>query len=342
MTRRTAGRCLAVILVAGAVCAVFTAGAAVAAGPFDWAGDQWTRFSAWVFENQRQYHRELAASVRAVKADASIAAIWTLVVGSFVYGVLHAAGPGHGKAILSAYLLTHESRIRLGLWVALAAALLQGVTAVVLVEGARELIGWTSRDAYAASGTLESISFALIAALGVMLAWRGIRSFRRSRHAGRAVVPHDHHHHPPAEHGHDHSHDHSHGHADCHEGHVHIPTPDQLARQGWRSIAGMTLSIGIRPCSGAVMVLIVAGLMDLRVPGMLAVLAMSLGTAAAVAGLAVLAVGARNLAAALARTRYDNLALATHIVAAVGGVLIALMGILLFWGSLGPAHPLLP
>ena len=80
----------------------------------------------------------------------------------------------------------------------------------------------------------------------------------------------------------------------------------------------------------------------LRVPGMLAVLAMSLGTAAAVAGLAILAVGARNLASTLARTRYDNLATATHCVAAIGGSLIALLGILLFWGSLGPAHPLLP
>jgi ABC-type nickel/cobalt efflux system permease component RcnA len=104
----------------------------------------------------------------------------------------------------------------------------------------------------------------------------------------------------------------------------------------------MIVTIGIRPCSGAVMVLIVAGLMGLRVPGMLAVLAMSLGTAAAVAGLAVLAVGARNLASVLARTRYDNLALATHAVAAIGGTLIALLGILLLWGSLGPAHPLLP
>lgn len=336
MSRVALGRCLSVVLAVGATGIVLAPDAALAMGAFDWAGDRWTRFSAWVFESQRHYHRELTTSVRAVKADASVATMWTLIFGSFVYGVFHAAGPGHGKAILSAYLLTHESRIRLGVWIALAAALLQGVTAVVLVEGARELIGWSTRDAYAASGTLESLSFALVAALGAMLAWRGMQAFRRSRGVGRAVVIHDHYGHPPAMHGHDHDY------ASCHAGHVHVPTPDQLAQQGWRTIAGMVLSIGIRPCSGAVMVLIVAGLMGLRVPGMLAVLAMSLGTAAAVAGLAVLAVGARNLAAALARTRYNNLAMATHLFAAVGGTMIALMGILLFWASLGPAHPLLP
>ena len=170
-------------------CGVFPA---LAAGPLDWAGDQWTAFSGWVFDMQRQYHRELVALVRAVKSEGSMAAAWALIVGSFIYGVFHAAGPGHGKAILSAYLLTHESHIRRGVWIALASALVQGVTAVVLVEGARELIGWSTRDAYAASGTLESISFGLIAALGAMLAWRGTRAFLRSRKTGQAVAVHDH------------------------------------------------------------------------------------------------------------------------------------------------------
>jgi len=314
---------------------------ALAAGPLDWAGDQWTAFSGWVFDMQRQYHRELVALVRAVKSEGSMAAAWALIVGSFIYGVFHAAGPGHGKAILSAYLLTHESHIRRGVWIALASALVQGVTAVVLVEGARELIGWSTRDAYAASGTLESISFGLIAALGAMLAWRGTRAFLRSRKTGQAVAVHDHAQGRPLvpdahhdHHGHDHDHDHS--------GHVHFPTPDQVAQQDWRTIAGMILSIGIRPCSGAVMVLIVAGLMGLRIPGILAVLAMSLGTAAAVAALAILAVGARNLAAVLAQSQYENLTTATHLVAAIGGILIVLVGVLLLWGSLGPAHPLLP
>jgi nickel/cobalt exporter len=328
------------VAIAAAIASVLVlASPAVAAGPVDWVSQQWTGFSFWVMDMQRQYHRELVASVRAVKADASIAATWTLVLGSFVYGVFHAAGPGHGKAILLAYLLTHESRVARGLWIALASALVQGVTAIVLVEGARALIGWSSRDAYAASSILESVSYGLIAALGAMLAWRGILAFARSRRKGSAVAV-DHHVHAPVPH--DHAHDHGHVHDHDHSGHVHFPMPDEIPRQGWRTITAMILSIGIRPCSGAVLVLIVAGVMGLRGAGMLSVLAMSLGTAVAVAALAFLAVGARNLAAALASAQYDNLTVAANLAAAVGGTLIALMGVLLLWGSLGPAHPLLP
>lgn len=288
----------------------------------------WGRTVLFIQAQQRALHRELAEAVQTLKAQDSMAAAWSLILIAFLYGVFHAAGPGHGKAVISAYLLTHESRLRRGIVLSVASALLQGVTAVVLVQGFVVLVGWTRRDAQDAVGTLESLSFALIAALGLYLVYSALRGLLRLRKAKAGAL--DRHHH----HGHEHG-------PGC--GHAHMPDPAELGEKlTARTALSMILSIGIRPCSGGVLVLLFAVALGLTWAGIAAVFAMSIGTAITVSALASLAVGSRQLARRLAKDGEGRaIALAAQGAALAGGLLISAMGLSLFIGSLGPQHPLL-
>ena len=288
---------------------------------------------AMIVEQQRQFHRKLAASLEAIRRDGAAAAGWTLIVTSFLYGVFHAAGPGHGKAILTAYLATHRQRLLRGILMSAAAAAVQGLTAILLVFTLTKLAGMAARDTQSAVRWAEQFSFALVAALGGYLLYRAAAGLRRALGRGTQAT---------AAHGHDHGH--SHGHDGCgqdHCGHAHMPTAHQIdAAHDVRTMAGVVLSIGMRPCSGAVLVLAVANLFGIPWAGLAAVFAMSLGTAIAVAVLAFLVLSARHLVTTLLATDGPGVAIAGYIVALTGGAVILTLGALLLVNSFGPAHPL--
>ncbi len=282
----------------------------------------WDRAVAYVRVKQREIQRELADAIKVLRQERSLAAAWSLIALSFFYGVFHALGPGHGKAVISTYLLTQRSDLRKGLALSWGGSLLQGVTAIALVYGAVALIDWTQRDARNAVGTLESVSFALIALVGLGLLLRSLWSLARTwrRPVGVEESLSD----APA----------------C--GHNHGPSAEQLrTASGLRGALSVIVSIGIRPCSGAVLVLLIAQILALHVAGLAAVLAMSIGTAITVSFLAGVAVTMRRFSASLARLDGHSAMVAGHLAAMTGGLLIALMGAVLFAGSLGPSHPLL-
>ena len=293
-----------------------------------------TRALAAVIGMQRKFHRQLSSALSEIRQEGASVAAWTLIVTSFLYGLFHAAGPGHGKAVITAYLVTHRQRIPRGVALAAAAAALQGITAIVLVLGLVELAGLASRDAQGAVRWAEQLSFALVAALGFYLLWRGVAGLRGIlAHNGGSAHDHTH------DHGHDHAHDHTHDHAHC--GHAHMPTPAQTdAARDLRTAAGVVLSIGIRPCSGAVLVLAVANVFGILWAGVAAVAAMSVGTAIAVATLALIVVSARHWVSTVVTGDGTRLAMAGQTVASLGGAVILVLGLMLLIGSFGPAHPL--
>lgn len=283
------------------------------------------RALAVVIDQQRQFHRKLAASLEAIRTEGSAAAAWTLVLTSFLYGIFHAAGPGHGKAVLTAYLATHRERLLRGILLSAATAAVQGMVAILLVFGLTLLAGWAARDTQSAVRWAEQLSFALVAVLGGYLVWRAAGGLRRLLSRMRA----------PA---------HAHAHDDCghgHCGHDHFPAPGRVASaRDLKAMAAVVLSVGIRPCSGAVLVLAVANLFEIPWAGIAAVFAMSLGTALAVATLALLVLSAKQLAATLIATDTPGVAVAGQLVALAGGAVILALGATLFAGSFGPAHPL--
>src|SRR5215472_3024538 len=123
--------------------------------------------AGWVLAKQAEYYRALGAMIRAAKADGS-AAVGLLGL-SFAYGMFHAAGPGHGKAVISSYLVANEETWRRGVVLSFAAALVQALVAVVLVGVAAVLIGATAKAMGDAVRVIEIVSYLLIMVLGARL-----------------------------------------------------------------------------------------------------------------------------------------------------------------------------
>jgi nickel/cobalt exporter len=259
----------------------------------------------WILARQSEFYREISTTIRAAKSDGS--AVWTLLAISFAYGIFHAAGPGHGKTVISSYLVANQETARRGVVLSFASALMQSLAAVLIVAIGAWLLNATAKTMCGAERIIEVASYALIAAFGARLVWTKGGSFigalqaERHDHA-RAGAHHDHvhgheHHHAHDDHGHDHhGHDHDHAH-DEHCGHSHGPLPSELAGPGgWRRGFGTILAVGLRPCSGAILVLVFALAQGLFWAGIAATFVMGLGTAITVAALAVLAVSARGVA----------------------------------------------
>jgi nickel/cobalt exporter len=265
----------------------------------------------WILAKQSEFYREMSSTIRAAKSDGS--AVWTLLGISFAYGIFHAAGPGHGKAVISSYLVANEETARRGIVLSFASALLQALVAVAIVAVFAWLLSSTAKTMCSAEKAIEIASYGLIAAFGARLVWTKGGGFMRALQAKPAAamaVAHQHHdhahhhhddgHHDHGHHHHDHGHDHSHDHAHVHDehcGHSHGPTPDQLAGPGgWLRGLGTIFAVGLRPCSGAILVLVFSLAQGLFWAGIAATFVMGIGTAITVATIAVVAVSAKGLA----------------------------------------------
>jgi nickel/cobalt exporter len=304
----------------------------------------------WLLMKQSEFYREMSSTIRAAKADGS--AVWTLLAISFAYGIFHAAGPGHGKTVISSYLVANEETARRGIALSFVSALMQSLIAVLIVGIGAWLLNVTASTMCGAERVIEIASYALIAAFGTRLVWTkgsGFIEAWRSSYSGSeprlAPVPanaaalehhHDHHlhQHPSHEHAgpghHDHHHD-DHVH-DAHCGHSHGPEPAQLAGPGgWRRGLGAVFTVGIRPCSGAILVLVFALAQGLFWAGIAATFVMGLGTAITVATIAILAVSAKGLARRITASREGSGALVMRGIefAAAGLVLLFGVGLLL-------------
>jgi nickel/cobalt transporter (NicO) family protein len=259
-------------------------------------------FAGWILAEQAKFYRMLSGLIRSAKSDGSAA--YTLVGISFIYGIFHAAGPGHGKAVISSYLIANDETWRRGVILSFAAAVLQALTAIVIVGIAAVLLGATAKVMGSTVRIVETVSYALIILIGLRLLWVKGRSFL---HLLRGQS-HDH------DHGHAHAHDHYHAHDHDHHhhgeeeasawGHAHAPEPAELKGPHWlkRGLAAI-VAVGLRPCSGAIIVLVFALAQGLFWIGVVSTFVMGLGTAITVAAVATLAVSARGLAGKLAKAK---------------------------------------
>jgi nickel/cobalt exporter len=305
----------------------------------------------WLLAKQSEFYRQISSTIRAAKTDGS--AVWTLLFISFAYGIFHAAGPGHGKAVIASYLVANRETARRGIALSFASALMQSLVAILIVGISAWILNATARTMCKAEGAIEIASYALIALFGLRLVWVKGRTFIRALQAAQPVpaiagVPHDHHghghhhHHDAHDHhgdDHDHSHDHAHAHHrhdhvhDEHCGHSHGPTPGELAGPGgWRRGFAAILTVGIRPCSGAILVLVFALAQGLFWAGIAATFLMGLGTAITVAAIAVIAVSAKDVAARLSAGRDGGGALFMRGIEFGAAALVLLFGAGLLFG----------
>jgi len=235
----------------------------------------------FLLAKQSEFYRALIQAVRAAKADGN--ALWLLAGLSFGYGVFHAAGPGHGKAVISSYILADGGTLRRGILLSFASALVQALAAILFVGILALLLGATAVSMARAMTLIEIAAYDGIAAFGLYLAIVKLRSLigvlRGTGGAGGAHV------HGP----------------DCGCIDKHAPDPRLLEGQGgWRRAAVAIVSAGARPCSGAILVLTFALSQGVIWSGIAATLAMGVGTALTVSAIAALAVYGKRLAVRLA------------------------------------------
>ncbi|TVP51525.1 MAG: nickel/cobalt transporter [Halomonas sp.] len=272
---------------------------------------------------QRDLHRSLTLAITEL-SQAPTTVTWLSLLGvSFAYGVFHAAGPGHGKAVLATYLATHGGAVKRALGLSFAASLLQGVSAIALIVVLVHGLGWVTRQAMGSVVWVEQASFLLVAALGAWLCWRAIKQLRHAYKPEAVVYTH------VSEHGHSHHHhDHnSHDHSHCCGGTHHIEPQQAL---DWRTALMTVGAIGMRPCSGAVLMLGAASLLGQFEVGVAAVLVMSLGTGITVSALALASILARGWAKRrLSKQQHSHRKVqkATGWVALAGGSLIVVLGV---------------
>jgi len=289
---------------------------------------------------QQAYVRDMAKQIRALKSDNPGAAAMALASIAFLYGALHAAGPGHGKAVISSYVLANRDTARRGIALSFLAAFFQACSAILFVAILALILRTTATEMKVAEAWIERASWLFVIAIGGWLLWRQIKPIlaanrsvaththaspvQSHRHADGSLCTHDHGHHDHGlvhwshDHGHasvavappprgkphvhadgstcNHAHEPNHVHGpDC--GHAHMPAPQDLEGPwSWRRAVAIALGIGMRPCTGAILLMVFALSQGLLWAGIFATFMMSLGTAITVSLLAVMAVTSRDLA----------------------------------------------
>lgn len=287
-----------------------------------------TGIFGWVQDQQRSFYGAMTQSLDALRSDWT--AFWVLGGLSFLYGIFHAAGPGHGKVVISSYVLANETQLRRGVTLSVLSALLQSLVAVVFVLIAAGLLGMTSIAMGDAANWIGIASYGLVVLLGLWLVARKVFGWGHGHsHDDMAHKAHAHLH--DDEHsGHDHAlHDHHHDHAD----HVHIVTPEATTGS-LREQLGVVLAVGLRPCSGALVVLVFALSQGLLPAGIAAVFLMGAGTAITVAVLATLAVTAKGLARRIGGADNPVTASVVWWVELLGAFAVLAFGVLLLIASL--------
>ncbi|MHC0463583.1 nickel/cobalt transporter [Kosakonia cowanii] len=277
---------------------------------------------------QREVNIQMSTLLKAV-AENPASAGGTLLLFSFVYGVLHALGPGHGKVVITTWLATHPSKLKPAIGLTLASSLLQGLVAILLVVVVLSLLALPARQLHLSGYWLEKGSYLLVGVLGLLLCWRALKRLRQLLQAPkfRAFTPHHVHH------------------DNCGCGHQHLPTQSQLQNGGdWRARLVIVLSMGMRPCSGAIMVLLFSKVIGVFAWGVASALAMAAGTSLTISGLALLVHGFRQLAVKLSGKRAPVLwrQIGWTTLALAGGVVLVSAAVVMWMSALPPGGGLRP
>lgn len=270
---------------------------------------------------QREVNQQMGALLKTVAANPAQAG-GSLLLFSFLYGVLHALGPGHGKVVIATWLATHPSKLKSSIGLTLASSLLQGLVAIGLVVLVLGVLQLPARQLHLSSFWLEKGSYALVGVLGLLLCWRALKKLRALLRKPKFTAFRPHHTH----------------HENCGCGHQHLPDPQQLSNDDdWRARLMIILSMGMRPCSGAIMVLLFSKVIGVFYWGMASALAMAAGTSLTITSLALLVHSFRTLAARLSGNSAPVLwrQVGWLTLALAGGTFLMIAAVVM-WGSAAP------
>jgi ABC-type nickel/cobalt efflux system permease component RcnA len=269
---------------------------------------------ARVTEVQSQLNAALRVQLRLAREGASWRPAFAIVAISFLYGVFHAVGPGHGKVVVGSYFLTRRARVLHGLAMSGSAALVQSLSAIVLVSLLTVVLELGASQILAQAAALEEVSYGAITLLGLWMAW-GVLTRRTCCDHGEEA-------------GHVHGPDCQHDHHDHEHHHDHAPAALSTPRGELLRVLGTGAAVGLRPCSGAILVLLFTLANDIYPIGILATFAMGLGVAITVSAVSL---GTLGLHRSLSRWGEGQAALAGRLrqgAALAGSLVITVFGLL--------------
>ncbi len=275
------------------------------------------RLGLWLLRQQAQFYEALRHAVDAAEKNPS-AALWLAAV-AFAYGVFHAAGPGHGKAVIASYMLANERALRRGLVLSALAALLQALVAIAIVGVAAVLLGATAQKMANATHWVEIAAYVCIAGLGAWLVWRKGGDFLASWRAPRLPASSRFQCADPA---------HAPGCAHCV-----APDPSKLGADfSWRQGLATVAAAGARPCSGALLVLVFAFAQGAFSIGVWATFAMAAGTALTTGALASGAVLAKGVMTKILGAQTRRGEIASRLLEVVAACVVLFLGLSLLVG----------
>ncbi|MGR3615292.1 MAG: nickel/cobalt transporter [Paracoccaceae bacterium] len=261
-----------------------------------WSIVPWLDIQRWAASEQRTFQNAMAGALRGIQAGNPLA-VWTLCSATAAYGFFHALGPGHGKVLIGGAALASGTTLKRLSILTVLSSLAQAGTAIGLVGSLYFLVQMRSGDlAEMTEAWLAPASYAAIAAIGVVLVFRGARSWHTLAQAKRVA------------------------HGCC--SHAHGPSvKDVMTLASTRDAVALIASIAVRPCTGALFVLVIAARFDAFAVGCLAVITMGLGTAAFNLTVATSGVAARRLAG-LGAHNQESMQAVSATLHMTGGVLI--------------------
>lgn len=225
---------------------------------------------------------------------------WTLIALSFGYGVLHALGPGHGKLAVSAYLVSHRARVAHAVALSAWSACVQTLSAIALVGGAAWLTSAGLSGVLTQASSLDLVSYFALLGVGLWTMWSivtrrdccdevRVSLVPRKRFGVFAAPEHEPDNGPNA------------GYLGAslakHRGRSRWAQADSRDGTSWivRQIFLTGLAVGIRPCVGAIFVLIAGLANGVFVLGVLSAFAMAAGVALTVLCIGLTSLGVNRL-----------------------------------------------
>jgi len=262
---------------------------------------------------QRKINRYLGQQLQATTDQGGMTAAFTVLFASFIYGVLHAAGPGHGKMVVASYFTAKEAPLKTGILMGGVIATTQAVVAILMVAILSLMLNGSQLEIIDQTTLLEVVSYGLILAIGLYMTYGAL--------TGKATCGHDHG--DADEHHHEHDHTHS-AEPKAKETWLARKVGHWLGPRGEVIAVGMTS--GIRPCTGSILVLLFAAANGVFVLGIVASFMMAAGVAITISALGIGAIVLRRSVSGQDEEPSATRAFLSRSLSVVGSLAVAVMG----------------
>jgi len=263
---------------------------------------------------QRRLYDQIAGTMQAVKSHENRGSVLFAALGAaFLYGLLHALGPGHRKTVIFSYFLAEDAPVLQGVLAGVLMALLHGAAAVGLILPIYYVLRGSLMVTFnSVSRYIEIATFGFIAMFGAVMLMLHLVHLLRGGHAEHEDSPSN----------------------KAQNLQAAGASKVGVQRHRQKNLLLLVVGSGLVPCPGAAMVLMFALSMQMLTLGLLAVGAMSLGMAVTISSVAIVTLGARK---GLRKTAGKNKGLTTilHNGLEIGGYLVIfLFGTIMTMGML--------